>query len=208
MTKPDIYAEMAKTVTVKLDKQNAEFDALTKLAAQWETLSRVPVVDDDYPAVRHRYEGALKDFINAMRANGRIPPDVPLFHAGGTVDPAKPAPALFGERPGETVMPSPRGKNPALGLPYGDHNQPHPRWKPDDGSDRHPQTVAEWNYHNDPAGEAALCAERRLNVAIDYADPRAPDQMALVLRIDLMRVSGELTHKRAFFNMMRDKAKP
>jgi len=55
-----------------IDRQNAEFDALTKLTKQWETLQRVAVVEDDYPEYRHRYEGALRDFIVALKNNGRL----------------------------------------------------------------------------------------------------------------------------------------
>jgi len=56
----------------RIDRQNAEFDALTKLAKTWRVLQKVPVVDDDYPAYRHKYEGALQSFIAALRQNGRI----------------------------------------------------------------------------------------------------------------------------------------
>lgn len=55
-----------------IDRQNKEFDALTKLSERWFALQRVAVVDDDYPEYRHRYEGAIKDFIDAIRINGRI----------------------------------------------------------------------------------------------------------------------------------------
>lgn len=55
-----------------IDRQNKEFDALTKLSEKWKTLRNIPVVDDDYPEYRHYYESAMKDFIDAIRANGRI----------------------------------------------------------------------------------------------------------------------------------------
>lgn len=58
--------------TDAIDRQNKEFDALTELAKRWETLQRVPVVDDDYPEVRRRYEGAMKDFLRAVEGNGRL----------------------------------------------------------------------------------------------------------------------------------------
>lgn len=84
------------------------------------------------------------------------------------------------------------------------HTRPHPRWKPSNGYERHPQTAEEWDYRKDPTGpEAKARSERRLNVAGDYDDPRAPEQMALVLRIDLLRLIGELNHKRAFFEAYR-----
>lgn len=56
----------------KTDLQNAEFDALTKLSDEWAKLQRIAVVDDDYPEARHYYESALKTFIAAAAANGRI----------------------------------------------------------------------------------------------------------------------------------------
>ena len=51
--------------------QNKEFDALDKLAKQWRRLQMTPVVDDDYPEVRHDYEGALSTFLTACKKNGR-----------------------------------------------------------------------------------------------------------------------------------------
>lgn len=63
---------MSKTAMDRIDLQNAEFDALTRLAEEWRKLQQVAVVDDDYPEARHYYEGALKDFIKACDANGRI----------------------------------------------------------------------------------------------------------------------------------------
>lgn len=45
--------------------QNGEFDALNDLAKRWDTLQRVPVVDDDYPEVRSRYEGTMMAFLRA-----------------------------------------------------------------------------------------------------------------------------------------------
>jgi len=64
------------SITDTIELQNKEFDALTALAKQWSTLKQVPVVDDDYPKYRHRYEGAVKDFIIAIRANGRLEKEV------------------------------------------------------------------------------------------------------------------------------------
>jgi hypothetical protein len=51
--------------------QNAEFDALENLTRQWRRIQMTPVVDDDYPEVRHGYEGALASFLSACKANGR-----------------------------------------------------------------------------------------------------------------------------------------
>lgn len=55
-----------------IDRQNAEFDSLTALAKEWESLRHIAVVDDDYPEARHKYESRLKTFIDALRANGRL----------------------------------------------------------------------------------------------------------------------------------------
>ena len=49
--------------------QNAEFDALRALNRQFERLCMTPVVDDDYPEVRHDFEGALYRFFAAAKAN-------------------------------------------------------------------------------------------------------------------------------------------
>jgi NTP pyrophosphatase (non-canonical NTP hydrolase) len=49
--------------------QNAEFDALTQLAKEWRRLQMTPVVDDDYPEVRHGYESVLQSFVDALTAN-------------------------------------------------------------------------------------------------------------------------------------------
>lgn len=38
---------------------------------QRNRLYRTAVVDDDYPEVRHDYEGALRKFMRALKANGR-----------------------------------------------------------------------------------------------------------------------------------------
>jgi hypothetical protein len=82
---------------------------------------------------------------------------------------------------------------------------PPPRWKENDGSDRHPQTLAEWDWRADAAPHGFDRSLRRLNVASDYEDSRAPDQMALVLRIDLLRLIGGWTHKNAYFQMMKER---
>lgn len=53
----------------RIKLQNAEFDALEKLIKAYDTLCKVPVVDNDYPEVRHYYESALRNFIDALKAN-------------------------------------------------------------------------------------------------------------------------------------------
>lgn len=59
-------------MTDKLDLQNIEFDRMTKLAEAWTILRKIAVVEDDYPQYRRKYEAAMRDFIDAIRANGRI----------------------------------------------------------------------------------------------------------------------------------------
>lgn len=53
-----------------LQAQKAEFDALDELTKALKNLP--PVVDDDYPAARHVYEGKLQTFLEAAKANGRL----------------------------------------------------------------------------------------------------------------------------------------
>lgn len=54
----------------KVALQNAEFDAVDKLAKQWRRLQLTPVVDDDYPEIRFEYEQAMRSLIDALKANG------------------------------------------------------------------------------------------------------------------------------------------
>lgn len=54
----------------KIETQAHEFDTLDELIKRYNALPAV--VDDDYPEMRHYYEGALKTFIDALRNNGRI----------------------------------------------------------------------------------------------------------------------------------------
>lgn len=54
----------------KMKAQSAEFNAAADLSQAFRSLP--PVVDDDYPACRHAYEGALRVFLEACKANGRV----------------------------------------------------------------------------------------------------------------------------------------
>lgn len=56
--------------------QNAEFDAVERLAEQYRRISLTPVVDDDYPAVRRDYESAMKVLLEACAYNGRFMPQI------------------------------------------------------------------------------------------------------------------------------------
>lgn len=53
-----------------LEPQKNEFDRLDDLIKAYQNLPAI--VDDDYPLMRGRYEVALKNFIQAIRNNGRI----------------------------------------------------------------------------------------------------------------------------------------
>lgn len=61
----------------KMNLMSAEFNAAHELSDAFRALPAV--VDDDYPEARRRYEGALRTFLLAARANGRIGPGVPVF---------------------------------------------------------------------------------------------------------------------------------
>lgn len=52
--------------------QRAEFDAVDDLLTAYNRIQRTPIVDDDYPEVRHGYETALYTFIMALISNGRF----------------------------------------------------------------------------------------------------------------------------------------
>lgn len=55
----------------RIELQNKEFATLEVLTKQWRRVQMTPVVDDDYPEVRHGYEAALRDFLTACKKNGR-----------------------------------------------------------------------------------------------------------------------------------------
>jgi hypothetical protein len=52
--------------------QSKEFNALEKLFRANHILNLTPIVDDDYNEVRHSFEQALADFIEATKQNGRF----------------------------------------------------------------------------------------------------------------------------------------
>jgi hypothetical protein len=56
----------------KIQTQRAEFDAVADLAEQYRRVTMTAVVDDDYPEVRHYYEGALAAVLRAMKDNERF----------------------------------------------------------------------------------------------------------------------------------------
>ncbi len=63
--------DTTKTID-RIALQRAEFDAFDVAVAKYHALCNTPIVDDDYPQVRHYFEGALASFIKAMIANGRF----------------------------------------------------------------------------------------------------------------------------------------
>lgn len=65
--------ETEDSITKRMRTQSAEFDAVGKLCERYRTCTQTAVVDDDYPRVRHYYEGAIQVLITALRDNGRIP---------------------------------------------------------------------------------------------------------------------------------------
>lgn len=90
------------------------------------------------------------------------------------------------------------------------NDQPPSHWTENDGWKRHPQSVDEWNWHNDAYPDAGERSELRLNFSADLADPHAPDQMAVVLRIDLLRVMARMQHAEAYkrFHLERKSIAP
>lgn len=54
---------------MSIETQNKEFDAVAELAKRYEALTRVAIVDDYYPEVRHRYEAAMQDALDAIAKN-------------------------------------------------------------------------------------------------------------------------------------------
>lgn len=63
---------MSFTNDPRIETQNAEFKAVDELAKQWRRIQMTPPVDDDYPEVRHDYEGAVRGAMAAFKANGRL----------------------------------------------------------------------------------------------------------------------------------------
>ena len=55
----------------RVDRQNKEFAAVQNLAKQMRRIELTPPVDDDYPEVRHDYESAIREAMQAFKANGR-----------------------------------------------------------------------------------------------------------------------------------------
>lgn len=56
----------------RFHNQCAEFDRFGELVKCWN--EQPAIVDDDYPAWRHEFEGRLQSFFEAALANGRFSP--------------------------------------------------------------------------------------------------------------------------------------
>ncbi|MGC1550753.1 MAG: hypothetical protein WA777_19700 [Rhodanobacter sp.] len=52
--------------------QRDEFEAANEFAQRLRVLNQTPIVEDDYPEVRHLYESALAQLLATMKANGRF----------------------------------------------------------------------------------------------------------------------------------------
>lgn len=70
MAMEGVLMALDKKMMDSIEKQNKEFDALDHLIKAYRNLP--PVVDDDYPEMRHYYESSMNHFISAIRNNGRI----------------------------------------------------------------------------------------------------------------------------------------
>lgn len=58
-------------IEASMKLQRAEFDAVKNLADRYHAVTLTPIVDEDYPEVRHYYEGAVLRVLDAFRENGR-----------------------------------------------------------------------------------------------------------------------------------------
>jgi hypothetical protein len=82
------------------------------------------------------------------------------------------------------------------------HATPPPHWTAADGW-YHPQTAEEWDYRKDPTGHRFERGMARLQFAADRCDPRAPDEMAQVLRLDVLNLIHDWVHKNAVWEHWR-----
>jgi hypothetical protein len=80
---------------------------------------------------------------------------------------------------------------------------PHPHWRVEHKNESYPKTVEQWDPHKDPVGQHLALAVRRLRMAMDRDDPRAPDEMALISRWDLTTLVHDWWHKCAVFDLWR-----
>jgi hypothetical protein len=62
--------KLTPDMELRLEHQKDEFDSLDELVKAFKALPAI--VDDDYPRARHVYDGALRTFLRACMANGRL----------------------------------------------------------------------------------------------------------------------------------------
>lgn len=88
-----------------------------------------------------------------------------------------------------------------------ENDKPPSHWTPDPKYDRRPQTAEEWDWHADGAASDDTFERswNRLNFAYCHADPHAPDQMGLVLRVDIGRILARLTHYTAHRELLMER---
>lgn len=86
-----------------------------------------------------------------------------------------------------------------------ENDKPPAHWAPNPRYEQ-PQTVEEWDWRQDGSAsdDSFDRSWKRLTYAHVRADPHAPDQMALVLRGDLGRILGRLTHYTAHRKMLME----
>lgn len=80
-------------------------------------------------------------------------------------------------------------------------SDPHPHWSVENKNEDYPKSVDEWDPRKDPVGQHLALAEKRLRVAMDRDDPRAPEEMALISRWDLTTLVHDWWHKCAVFDL-------
>lgn len=87
-------------------------------------------------------------------------------------------------------------------VPLRGYDQPPAHWATGDGHAHHPQTAEEWDWRGDRGAFDPFDRSRvRLQYAADRSDPHAPDQMAIVLRIDIGRMLARLQWYGARFDL-------
>lgn len=68
----DFAVAIAYVDTEEFKAQKEEFDAVELLSTAYKRITSTPIVDDDYPEVRHGYESAVRNLVNKFRNNKRI----------------------------------------------------------------------------------------------------------------------------------------
>ncbi len=67
------YAEYSESdMDNRYETQRKEFDAADNFSKNLKRLFQTPIVDDDYPEVRHEFESSLANLVRAMKDNGRF----------------------------------------------------------------------------------------------------------------------------------------